>query len=259
MSITICNFSSVYGNQPYLEGLRLSGKASWLDLSGVSGTDCYCDDEAVETIRSRIAEAGITDACGLHFFDNGNYHYMSKIWTDMIQEPITLVVFDHHPDMQEPRFGDILSCGGWVKKVLDENKYIEHVILIGVADHLVDEIPPHEKVSFIRESELPSVTQNSIAALRLQNEAALYISIDKDVLAPDHAATNWDQGSLSLEQMKNIISAFAQGRKILGVDICGERAHDFTGDEQHTVQEADALNNELNRDLITFWDSIGYS
>jgi hypothetical protein len=52
--------------------------------------------------------------------------------------------------------------------------------------------------------------------------------------------------------MKAIISAFAQGRKIIGIDICGERARDFAGDEYHTVQEADALNDRINRELVEF-------
>ena len=270
MSITICNFSNVYGNQPYLEGLKLSGKATWLDFSGISGTDCYCDDEAASAIRKKIDEAGITDAQGIHFIDNGNYHYMSKIWTDMVQEPFTLVVFDHHPDMQEPRFGDILSCGGWVIKALDENKFIDNVVLIGVADHLVEEIGAeiashpagtrNDNVYFIRESELPSVTLEGHSPDRVHtfhtphftSPLPLYISIDKDVLAPAYAATNWDQGSLSLEQMMIFIKKFAKDRRIIGVDICGERARDFGGDENHTVQEVDSLNDELNRDLLDF-------
>ena len=166
MSITVCNFTNVYENQPFMEGLRLSGEATWINCTDIPGTDCYCDDEAVETIRRRIADADIKDADGIHFFDNGNYHYMSKIWTDMVQEPFSLVVFDHHPDMQEPRFGNILSCGGWVKNVLGENKFVNNVVIIGVADHLVDEIRAElsqagdaeilDKVTFIRESELSS-------------------------------------------------------------------------------------------------------
>ena len=279
MSITICNFSNVYGNQPYLEGLRLSGKASWLDLSDISGTDCYCDDEAVAAIRKKIANAGITGARGIHFIDNGNYHYMSKIWTDKIAEPFTLIVFDHHPDMQEPRFGDILSCGGWVKKTLDENKFIDNVVIIGVADNLVEkigaEIASHpagarndnfqNKVSFIRESELPSVTLEGRSpdrvhsTLHIPHSAPLYISIDKDALAPAYAATNWDQGSLSLKQMMTFIEELAKNRRIIGVDICGERARDFSGDEHHTVQEADDLNDRTNCDLAEFFDSINES
>ncbi len=36
----------------------------------------------------------------IHFIDSGNHHYMSKLWTDKITSPFSLVVFDHHPDMQ---------------------------------------------------------------------------------------------------------------------------------------------------------------
>ena len=248
MSITICNFSNVYGNQPYLEGLRLSGKATWLDLSGISGTDCYCDDEAVAVINAELNKAGCNDASGVHFIDNGNYHYMSKIWTDKIAESFTLVVFDHHPDMQEPRFGDILSCGGWVKKVLDENKFIDNVVIIGVADHLVKEIRS-EIASFICESE---IANHTFHIPHFTSPLPLYISIDKDALSTDYAATNWDQSSLSLEHMKAIISAIAKDRKIIGVDICGERAQDFSGDEHHTLQEADTLNDRTNQEQVEF-------
>ena len=255
-----------------MQELRGYDNTRYIDCTDIPGTDCYCDDEAVEAIRRRIAEAGVTDASGIHFFDNGNYHYMSKIWTDMVQEPFSLVVFDHHPDMQEPRFGNILSCGGWVKKVLEENKFVQSVTLIGVADHLVDEIRAElsqasdanilDKVTFIKESEVretgtPSSFSRMRESLRSPTESGMtegriYISIDKDALSTDYAATNWDQGSLSLEHMKAIIEALAQGHKIIGIDICGERARDFAGDEHHSVQEADALNDSTNRELVEF-------
>ncbi|OWU99639.1 arginase family protein [Fibrobacter sp. UWR2] len=234
-----------------MQELRGYDNTRYIDCTDIPGTDCYCDDEAVEAIRRRIAEAGVTDASGIHFFDNGNYHYMSKIWTDMVQEPFSLVVFDHHPDMQEPRFGNILSCGGWVKKVLEENKFVQSVTLIGVADHLAEEIPPHDKVMIIRESEIVTLEGRSPDRVHASSHP-LYISIDKDALSTDYAATNWDQGSLSLEHMKAIIEALAQGNKIIGIDICGERARDFAGDEHHSVQEADALNDRTNRELVEF-------
>ena len=282
MSPTICNFSDVYENQPFMEGLRLSGEATWIDCSDIPGTDCYCDDEAVETIRRRIADAGIKDADGIHFFDNGNYHYMSKIWTDMVQEPFSLVIFDHHPDMQEPRFGNILSCGGWVKKTLEENKFIDNVVIIGVADHLVEEIwkeiashpadarnDLQHKVTFIRESELPAVTlegrspdrvyqtsHSPHSTLHIPHSTPVYLSIDKDALSPAYAATNWDQGSLDVVTLKEIITGLATNHKITGVDICGERARDFAGDKFHTVQEADSLNDRINRELAEFLQNL---
>lgn len=305
MQITIHDFSGVYSEQPFLQALRDSShnvapasenvgsitakkkqtRVIWLDGKQISGTDCYCDDEAVAAIRKQIANAGIKNAEGIHFFDNGNYHYMSKIWTDMIQEPFTLVVFDHHPDMQPPRFGDILSCGGWVKKALDENKFIDNVIIIGVADHLVDEILSEiashpagacndapsilDKVTFIKESELGKEIPgqagedksllSSLVSVGKPVEplsSKLYISIDKDALSPADAATNWDQGSLRLEHMKTLITEIAKDRRIIGVDICGERARDFAGDEHHSVQEADALNDRTNRELVDFFRNL---
>lgn len=262
-----------------MEGLRRSGEATWIDCTDIPGTDCYCDDEAVAAIRKRIADAGIKDADGIHFFDNGNYHYMSKIWTDMVQEPFSLVIFDHHPDMQEPRFGNILSCGGWVKKVLEENKFVNNVVIIGVADHLVEEIRAElsqasdanilDKVTFIRESELyqiPGQARNDAIASTVQTSwrpwsrhlesASLYLSIDKDALSPAYAATNWDQGSLDVATLKEIIAGLATNHKIIGIDICGERARDFAGDEHHSVQEADALNDRINRELTEFLQNL---
>lgn len=261
MQVTILDFTGVYEAQPFMQELRGRADTRYIGCGDIPGTDCYCDDDAIETIRRRIAEAGITDACGTHFFDNGNYHYMSKIWTDMIQEPFSLVVFDHHPDMQEPRFGNILSCGGWVKKVLEENKFVESIVVIGVADHLTREIPSHSKVSYLREGEYNAMISKSgdferfvsdLKTLDSPLSSSIYISIDKDALSTDYAATNWDQGSLDVAALKEIIACLATSHKILGIDICGERARDFSGDEHHTVQEADALNNELNRELAEF-------
>ena len=56
--------------------------------------------------------------------------------------------------------------------------------------------------------------------------------------------------------MKAIIEALAKDNKIIGVDICGERARDFAGDERHSVQEADTLNDLTNRELVEFLTSL---
>ena len=320
MIITVQDFTGVYAEQPFMQELRAAAETSkdvrWLDCTKIVGTDCYCDDDAIKEINELIDNAESNSKCecdsiienrgnstndiapqpGIHFFDNGNYHYMSKLWTDRVQEPFTLIVFDHHPDMQPPRFGGILSCGGWVKEVLDNNKFVQNVIIIGVKDELVETVREElsqsgeasilEKVTFIKESELNTLSfQSSLSSLtpsasgaavrsyqqinlplrhspgslpvsRLSSQHSLYISIDKDALSPAYAATNWDQGSLTLDALKNCITTLATGRKILSIDICGERAHDFEGDEHHSIQEADSLNSELNRELVEFLQRI---
>lgn len=258
--VTVQDFTGVYAEQPFMQGLRESatanGEIRWFDCTQVDGTDCYCDDEAQAFLRQQIERVG-KDSFGIHFFDNGNYHYMSKLWTDQVQEPFDLVVFDHHPDMQPPRFEGILSCGGWIKEVLDHNKFVQNVIVIGVADHLVEEIREDlsqantaeilNRVNFIRESELESITPHLKGTLCRPHTPSLYISIDKDALSTAEAATNWDQGSLTFEQLTNTLQILAQNRKILGIDICGERARDMGFEDTVT---ADALNNALNEKLF---------
>lgn len=274
IKITVQDFTGVYAEQPFMQGLRKAastdGEIRWFDCTRIDGTDCYCDDEAQAILRKQI-EFSKTPALqqaqgpssistpGIHFFDNGNYHYMSKLWTDSIRESFDLVVFDHHPDMQPPRFEGILSCGGWIKEVLDHNKLVQNVIVIGVADHLVEEIQEDltqanaaeilDRVTFIRESELTAVTLEGRSPDRVHltsHTTPAYISIDKDVLNTQEAATNWDQGSLTFEQLAETLQALAQNRKILGIDICGERARDIGFED---TAAADALNNTLNEKL----------
>ena len=185
MVITVQDFTGVYDNQPFMQELRQKAADSadihWLDCTKIVGTDCYCDDDAIKEINELIDNAErnsnnkAENTPSIHFFDNGNYHYMSKLWTDKVQEPFSLVVFDHHPDMQPPRFGGILSCGGWVLEVLKSNPFVQNVTIIGVADRLVDEVRTElsqsdeaiflDKITFIKESELREPSLRSPGAI----------------------------------------------------------------------------------------------
>lgn len=285
--ISIQDFTGVYEEQPFMKELKNSaGKIEaiqkdksifWMDCTQITGTDCYCDDEAQLEINKMMDEVfaeqnrnnEVTQkTLGIHFFDNGNYHYMSKLWTDRIQEPFNLVVFDHHPDMQPPRFAGILSCGGWVKEVLDNNQNVGKVVLIGVADHLIEEIQNEpsteferykDRVSFIPESVIREATNGSISALETFSanlSRDVYISIDKDALSTTEAATNWDQGSLTYSQLQEFLEKLFASHTILGVDICGERAREQDFAEGMDQGTADKLNNSLNKNLLNLLNQL---
>ncbi len=86
--------------------------AAHLDLTSLEGTTCYCDAAAEKAIESAFKSLPVN---ALHWIDGGDYHYLTDIWMRFLSEPAQLVLFDHHPDDQEPSFGSgILSCGGWV-------------------------------------------------------------------------------------------------------------------------------------------------
>ena len=83
-----------------------------LDLTALEGTTCYCDAAAEKAIESAFKSLPVN---ALHWIDGGDYHYLTDIWLRFLKEPAQLILFDHHPDDQDPSLGgDILSCGGWV-------------------------------------------------------------------------------------------------------------------------------------------------
>lgn len=255
--LTVMNFSGVYGRQSFFEGRE----AEWLDCSDVSGTNCYCDPEAEREIRRRIGERGPE---GIHFLDSGNYHYLSKLWTDLIREPFELVVFDNHTDMQPPMFGDILSCGGWVQAALEENKLLRRVILIGPPERAFEEAEAGSwgpRVAWVSREMLLAGESAGRGAERepgdkipetARREALpLYLSIDKDVLSCQEAATNWDQGEMTLERLAGIIREAVKGRRVIGWDVCGE-------DPEHMEEEAcAALSDRCNRAILEILDWAG--
>jgi hypothetical protein len=60
--------------------------------------------------------------------------------------------------------------------------------------------------------------------------SALYVTIDKDVLGPEGAVTNWDQGRASVDFLIAAIQAAAAGRRIVGADVVGDWSSPVYGD-----------------------------
>lgn len=178
-------FSDIYDE----EGFSPEG-AVRLDFTALPGTECYCDPDALRAIRERIAPL---PARALHWIDGGDYHYLSKLWMEKLETPFTLVLFDHHSDDQPCAFGgDLLSCGGWVAASMRDNPFHQHTAWIRVPE---DPLPPLD--------------------------GPVYLSIDKDVLSTDDARTNWDQGTMTLAELKGCIKQIADTVPILGIDVCG--------------------------------------
>lgn len=74
-----------------------------------------------------------------------------------------------------------------------------------------------------------TVTSKGIDKVATEIAASLagsnvYLSIDKDVLSPRYASTDWDQGRLSLTELAALIQKIAASANLVGADICGERA-----------------------------------
>ncbi len=250
----ILNFTGIYRQESFYQ---LDKSSHFIDLSDIPGTNCMCDDQAVTEISERISAAGIGAPegagrqmpLGLHFLDNGNYHYMSALFLQQVKEPFSLVVFDHHPDMQRPMF-DILSCGGWVLEAVEKNEYLRQVDIIGASKELIEEVRPglsEEVLGKVRFHTLDEVFDGD--EFRLPDSSfPVYLSVDKDVISRDEIITNWDQGDASTRQILKAIEACRDdSRGLLGVDICGECAPDQEGCR---LEEAIEGNDRFNREVM---------
>lgn len=240
------NFSGIYKQQQFWQTGEIQRNISWVEVQELPGSNCYCDGDAMETLRQKLEEF---DADGIHFIDSGNYHYMSRIWLEKLNTPFRLVVFDNHTDMQPPAFGGLLSCGGWVAASLEELPLLKEVLLVGPDQEAFDQTEPvlREKVRFLSREKLGEMTLEEKVSFfeELTAELPTYLSVDKDVLCPEEVSTTWSQGEMTLEELCQFVKILLEKQDILGMDVCGECDPDAC--------EGDHLNDLANRKLLELW------
>jgi hypothetical protein len=189
---------------------------------------------------------------------SGDFHHLTASFVASAQGPLTVVHFDNHPDWSwtVPR----RHCGSWVNEVL-ALPHVERVVTIGpCSDDL--ERPDSQGVDLTalssgrlelfpwlhEPSEIRTVVNSGAGhvvadgIIRWRNLAdgdwdgflgalmarvptrRIWITIDKDVLPPTEAVTNWDQGGLPLQRLIEAIQRLATRFTIVGADICGDYA-----------------------------------
>lgn len=161
------------------------------DFSGLEGTCCYCSEQAARQIRQAIQGLPVH---AVHKIGTGDYHYISLFWLERLSIPFTLALFDNHPDDQQTAFGGgLLSCGSWVEEAR-KLPSCQASVWIRKADDLV---------------RLPEIA------------GPVYLSVDLDVLSPEYARTDWDQGDMDLPTLASAIEGLMADHTVLGADICG--------------------------------------
>ena len=172
------------------------------DYSYLESSRRYCSPESAGFIRRELRDKPLR---AVHLLGSGDYHYVSLFRAESIRQDFYLILLDNHSDDQQEAFCDeLLSCGGWVRRVRE----LPHC----KGDVWIRTISDEGKLSGIPEG------------------ADVFLSIDLDVLSPEWADTDWDQGDMSLgellEELGKILSRF----HILGVDICGRSAAGYPED-----------------------------
>ena len=265
----ILDFTHVYCD----EDIKDIDRFRYIDCSDIQETDMYCSKNAYEKIWGRIEPYGIQ---GIHYIDSGNYHYISKIITDHIDEPFGLVMYDHHTDMQMPMVPEMMSCGDWAGQALSQNKNLRQLVIVGPPESDIEQTlesysgsQSGRLLTFSAEDLHGDLLENKLKLIR--TDLPLYISIDKDVLGTEYTETNWSQGDMSIDGLERLLSVFLGGQgeekntdacrnderydggirhsRILGVDVCGEVQTDISVPE---YLEAEEKNEKVNIELFRF-------
>jgi arginase family enzyme len=205
----------------------------------------------LDELRARLGEvAAPAGESLLVFAGSGDFHHISPLLIEraaaMAGEPLTVLHFDNHPDWVRHARGR--HCGSWVGAAA-RLPGVARVVTIGVCSGDIGRKRARAgDLALIGEDRLDlyawqapdggdEVTLEgrswpTIAAMgedefiaRLAGEIAtraLYVTIDKDVLAAADAVTNWDQGRASVDFLVAAITAAAAGRRLVGADIVGD-------------------------------------
>ncbi len=206
----------------------------------------------LDRLRDRLREAlPAADGPMAVFTGSGDFHHISPLLLERAIEAagvpaVTVLHFDNHPDWVQ--FGRGVHCGSWVGWAARLPK-VARVVTVGVCSEDIRRPSP-------RRADLALVTEDRLElyayrepdgaeAVRLcgrewptietVGEAAfadllaariptpaIYITIDKDVLRADDAATNWDQGRTSLAFLKRLVAPLIAERRLIGADVVGD-------------------------------------
>lgn len=212
--ITFCNFDNSYKSQPQL---LAASPHHWIDFTQLRGTHLYCSPEAFTHIRDKLST--VPDH-GLTFWGSGNYHYATLALLKNIRRPFSLVLFDHHTDLQEGRIGSLLSCGSWVRHALSQLANLQKVVIIGPDSNeaLMGHITERSRIVIFPEERFPTPEQ----LLNALTTDHIYVSIDKDILSENDAKTNWNQGTVSIDSLIPLLGVLIEEKCVEGLDVCGE-------------------------------------
>lgn len=197
--------------------------------------------------RRRLAALGrrLPRVSGTVFLGSGDFHHLTlPLVGRLAARGVHVLVFDNHPDNMRFPFG--VHCGSWVAR-LAAMPQVARVDVVGISsadigwrhaweNHLwplyrgrVRYWSTGVDVGWARRVGLGhavlgfadvATLMTAVSDMLAKERAPVYLSIDKDVLSPDEASTNWDQGRLRVADLLHAIDLVRP--RLVGSDVTGE-------------------------------------
>jgi arginase family enzyme len=201
-----------------------------------------CTSSALAALEGHLGDL-LDDGRPL-FMGSGDFHHITYLRLRRLagrQHGLRVVVLDNHPDNMRYPFG--IHCGSWVAPA-SRLPRVTRIDVLGICSpDVVGWRALENRLSPLRAGRLhywcidrPLGTLRRLGARDVQSfgsptellaafattldDSALYLSIDKDVLAPDVVRTNWDQGRFAATDLAAAIELMAP--HLIGSDVVGE-------------------------------------
>jgi arginase family enzyme len=246
MSILVLDLDGAFDPQPEL--VSVAGRVDARDLG--PALRLWSRPAALDALEARIRDAAHGKGAALVFAGSGDFHHMSALLVRRAAEMapergMTVLHVDNHPDWV--RFSPGMHCGSWAAKVARFSGVRQVISVAMCSPDMEASARKGADLSVVREGLLtpfplragakeecvvagrrfPTIETLGDALFlelvdRMIGTDDLYITIDKDVLSPLDAVTNWDQGDLRLHRLVHWLQILLDGRRLRGADIVGD-------------------------------------
>jgi hypothetical protein len=174
-------------------------------------------------------------------YGSGDFHYLTALWLRRLEQPISVISFDNHPDwdIRPPKW----ACGGWINRAL-ELGHVRNISIWGCGNfecwwphnifgnHRAEragklDVHPwaddrrlkdqQQRGAILRENWQEHFEQFA----RALEGSSIYVTIDLDCLRPEEALTNWENGRFAIVDLDWALVKLHQHSRIVAGDICG--------------------------------------
>jgi hypothetical protein len=195
---------------------------------------------------AQVLRDSLPKTYGTVFLGSGDFHHLSHALISLqpADRMFNVVVLDNHPDNMRFPFG--IHCGSWVRQVA-ALPCVGHVHVLGItsADVAVARAWENYFTPLFRGKltnwcigvdvawaarlglaarflafDTARAMLDRFAETERHNRTPTYLSIDKDVLSPSAARTNWDQGCMAVAEILDAIAILRA--RLIGSDVTGE-------------------------------------
>lgn len=175
-------------------------------------------------------------------YGSGDFHHLTALWLRKVEDPITVISFDNHPDwdIRPPRW----CCGNWINRAL-ELPQVQHVAVWGCgnfecwgwhrltgnhADVKKNKLEVHawadqrsKKDQAHSQAILQGTWRQKFKKWATEfNRTLVYVTVDMDCLVRSDAITNWENGFFKVEDIVWALETLKYaGAIIIAGDVCG--------------------------------------